>query len=396
MVKSPSKKRAKITLAKFNVLTKQEQSIISVSTDSTTSGVLQERSLVNTSSTSVQKTSSKVFYHIKKPNEGIDMSSFRSSLLDGYSLCPTILTNISKSTTMRWNMYPLKKSNISLSPISSSWCNVPQELVNKNRCTVEDVMIIAKGTKITLLLPKLPKDGVMTNIHRSLCIDNSKSYLQFGNNRSVKYYVFTGDVVSNPYQERAKCDGITTSEINASFNKLRCNGYGIVLRVAQSRIEFTGESNAYSNTTDVTFRWLDLFMGRRNGLQLWSHTSDLRDYTANFNISFNSEYSEIEMENKITVYLSIIYDEIYGDKIAVMNLIAKYYMVLNRRKKTVISNYENRKKIPLSIDFSKTAYSITNNIIENTFEAKLKLCYTDFNKITQPLLSRDDIIDLYK
>ena len=114
MVKSPSKKCAKITLAKFNVLTKQEQSIISVSTDSTTSGVLQERSLVNTSSTSVQKTSSKVFYHIKKPNEGIDMSSFRSLLLDGYSLCPTILTHISKSTTMRWNIYPLKKSNISL------------------------------------------------------------------------------------------------------------------------------------------------------------------------------------------------------------------------------------------------------------------------------------------
>ena len=185
-----------------------------------------------------------------------------------------------------------------------------------------------QGYQSYVLLPKLAKHEEKTNIHRSLCIDDTKSYLQFGNNRSVKYYVFTGDVASNPYRERAKCDGLTTSEMNASFNKSRCNGYGIVLTVSQSIVELNGRSNIHPNTTQVTVRWLDLYMGRSNGLQLWSTTSYLRDYTSNFNISFNSGSSEIDTETKLTVYLSLIYDEIYGDKVAVMNLTGVLVFVL--------------------------------------------------------------------
>ena len=93
MVKSPSKKHAKLTLVKFNVLTMQEKPIGSNNTNSTTSNIFRVRSSVNTSSAGCQNSSSKVFYHTKKPNEGLDMSTFCSSLVEAYSFRNAVLDN---------------------------------------------------------------------------------------------------------------------------------------------------------------------------------------------------------------------------------------------------------------------------------------------------------------
>ena len=103
MVKSPSKKHAKLTLVKFNVLTMQEKPIGSNNTNSTTSNIFRVRSSVNTSSAGCQNSSSKVFYHTKKPNEDLDMSTFCSSLVEAYSFRNAVLDNPSVTALTWWS-----------------------------------------------------------------------------------------------------------------------------------------------------------------------------------------------------------------------------------------------------------------------------------------------------
>ena len=128
-MRSPSKKHAKITLAKYNAI-KKENDKNNSSTSSKASGVLQVTSTSNQLPASAPPISSTTYYHIKRPNEGIDMSIIRCNTLRSYIVSPTILTNISKSTTTKWSMHPLQKSNDETT-VSLSWCNIPIELVNK-------------------------------------------------------------------------------------------------------------------------------------------------------------------------------------------------------------------------------------------------------------------------
>ena len=325
MVNSPSKKRSKLTLAKYNDLKKPNKISRLPTTSRNDRSVLHSISSSNTASSRANNSSSVCYYHTKLPNEGIDIRTFRLSSLQVHSYPPTLLTNMSKSTsTTRWTIYPIDfdiDDSIDVSK-SSSWCCIPKELMNKNRCVVEDMMVLPKGTAVTLLLPKLGKNhDSFSSLYKAVSIEDEKTYMQFGNSRSVKYYIFTGRVHSNPYEERVSSDAITFSEVTSAFNATRCNGYGVVLILSQITTTQSGHRIQSKNSTYITVRWLDLYLGKKQGIQLWTNTPYLRDYASNFNFSIQSSDDDNKYEEKLTLVLSFIYQEIYGDKLAIMNLI---------------------------------------------------------------------------
>ena len=145
---------------------------------------------------------------------------------------------------------------------------------------------------------------------------------------------------------------------------------------------------------NVLVKWIDVLDGRKNGIQIWACLSSLRDYINTFESQIQKIENDFDDEDVYNQYLSYIHDEISNDKIAMINLSFKYYMVINRKRKTEIELLKNKKQNILSLNYSDECYKIVNNAIEKAFESAMILCYSNFSKITEPLLTRQKINEL--
>ena len=125
----------------------------------------------------------------------------------------------------------------------------------------------------------------------------------------------------------------------------------------------------------------------------------LRDFSTTFEQSKPSQDSYDLDESLYNDQLSFIYDEIAYDKISLINLSFKYYMIVNRKRKAEIDTLRNKRNNKFLLNYNEETYKFVNNKIETAFENAMLACYTDFSEITQPLLSRDtinDLVALYK
>ena len=124
---------------------------------------------------------------------------------------------------------------------------------------------------------------------------------------------------------------------------------------------------------------------------------NLRDYSDNFVSNSTSNYEE-ESE-RLNNILNFIYEEVFGDKLSMMNLLSKYYMTINRRNKSLYDYLNTKKTNQIKFDFSNQNFKLVNDIIDSKFENAIKKCYHDFTSITESLLSQDkvqDLIEVYK
>ena len=138
-----------------------------------------------------------------------------------------------------------------------------------------------------------------------------------------------------------------------------------------------------------------MLLGKKDGLQLWANLYSLRDFTGNFNTIPAIEDNNESLRN----LLGYIFEEIYMDKTATMNLLSKYYMVHSRRLRAQVDSIKLKAHKPIRFNINKESFDYVNEIVEKKFGEAIFKCYSSFSKISTPLLSRDDIndlVDLYK
>ena len=333
------------------------------------------------------------------PSKGIDIKSFQIPFINSFEPYSNLCNTITRSASFHFICYPqnnyIKHSTISNSSHSSS-NNIPFELLNKNRCLVDDVMVLPSGYEVALLIPLFSNS--VEHIMKSVQVISDKHNIQFGTDRTKKYLLFVGTVRSNNKRYEIENDLVSQVDIMNAFKVGRDNGYGITLTVCQVMFDNCNVQSTYNfYETDVLVKWIDVLNGRKSGVQIWAHLDSLCDFSKNFKYTPNNKDSL----DKLNAICGYIFDEVYMDKIYMIHLLTKYYMVINQRNKVFIDSMKNsRQEFDLSLSLSSENFKVVNTEIDRYFdENAMKSCYTDFSEITQPLLSRQEIdllVTMYK
>ena len=220
--------------------------------------------------------------------------------------------------------------------------------------------------------------------------------IQFGpNKRSEKFYVLSCTVKSNIHYHSIITMTMTRKDILSSFCESRNNGYGIVLQIHISNL-FDRKSSSKMAKTANLIKWIDVLQSRMTGLQVWAHLDPQRDFTSI--LSSKCQVSKNSDAHLLSI-LSYLYEEIYCDKIAMMQLLSKYYMIMNKKRREHIAKMNDNKNVAKGpINTNNNGVSV-NLMIENAFRDAIVQCYTDFTEITSPILNRDQInhlVSIYK
>ena len=92
--------------------------------------------------------------------------------------------------------------------------------------------------------------------------------------------------------------------------------------------------------------------------------------------------------------MTMLFDECFGDRIQAQLLVIAYYQAKNKYKqsqmKKMISSVEHVQPVLLY----NGSFKEVMNEVDDTFKAQMKTCYTTFNSITEPILSRRQIMTL--
>lgn len=144
-----------------------------------------------------------------------------------------------------------------------------------------------------------------------------KSFIQYGNEKAQRFYIFQGYIHSAPYYHRANINGLSCSEINNALKIEKNNGYGSTCTLQQCLIDdgFLTKSNLQFK---LTIKWSKLLYGKRSGVQIWTNMHTTRDFSSNFRNCNDDTMNDV---------LGFIANELHMDKLATTNLLLKYYMV---------------------------------------------------------------------
>ena len=241
--------------------------------------------------------------------------------------------------------------------------NFPIEtlLYHKNRCVVEDFMLLEEKTAVVVMIPKT-KFQYSSNLINVKSLLLQSNLIQFGGKRSIKYYILDCIVASNPFLNKFKDNDISTTEMQMAFENDISQIYTVNLNINKDTHDIN--STRTSNDTLFNISWLDVLRGRKNGIQVWAILSKKRNFTDNFvNISKNNKTPE-EVLLKLLSFLS---EELHCDKEQSMVLLNNYYVIINCINKNINTTLVKKKEeISLSdLNFSDTNYNIVNNKIEN-------------------------------
>ena len=405
MRSSPSKKRRKVTAAEYKVKTAKRQKQHKPATHQHSVAAPAK----DHSSTKAKKTSNALstnsVYKIFQPNNGIDLASFRFESLKRFTTTKNLASVVSKYIAVQYSFFgSIESDNITDSDrLDTSNIN---PFLNKNRLLVEDFLVLPKHISVLLLVPwfstkkhndKKDKDhsSKLSPIQSNTIICDESSYVQFGNSRSQKFYLLSGNVRHNPTYHDAKSNIISVRDIKNAFTKPNNNGKGLILNVGQVCFSTNGIPIYTNKDCDILVKWLDVLDGRRDGIQVWCHTDYLRDFSKCFNVVVHEVENEILWRN----ILGFIFEELYSDKINTMNLLTKYYQHVSKKKSVMAAYLQTKENTSLSIAYSKANYDTLNNTIESVFNSAISKCYTDFAKVTEPLVSREtitELVSLYK
>ena len=389
MAKSPSKKRRKTTAVEYRKLNSRTSPIRTTNNSSASHSTLPSN----------HTNDSTPFYQIHTLQNGIDLSSFCNTQLIHHvsssnnvpNIISRMINHIQITSSHLTSFNTSSNNDDSTIPLTSF--TPPVQLTNMSRCVVEDVMTIKELSDIVVLLPVTTKDEDNTHIHDECKIISKRSYIHFGSDRN-KFYLFFGYVKSNPEEFNMTKNSCFKRDVMNAFTLPSNNGKGFTAVLSQVLFQST---DTQPIQTEVKIKWVDVLFGRRYGLQVWTRLDQLRDYSDNFtHVSIGNNDDELKHLNNV---LSFIYDEVYGDKLSMMNLLSKYYMMMNRRNKLLYDNLNSKKDIPLKFDFKDERFKFVNDVVDQTFQRAIEKCYNDFSSVTEPLLTRTEVeylVDTYK
>ena len=201
MSKSKSKKRNRVTCVDYKkIVRKQTKPSNNRATSNSLSVVPYNESNRSKSSITSPTTSSFLYNllksapvppsssYIKTPcSKGIDLATFRLRFIQTCIPYQNLCNTIARSVASNFECYP--KSNTIDSIVSNS-NSAPIELLNKNRCLIEDYMQLPSGSEVALLVPLFSTK--VNHILKNLNIISDKHNVQFGTDRSKKYLLFSG------------------------------------------------------------------------------------------------------------------------------------------------------------------------------------------------------------
>lgn len=322
----PSKKRSKLTLEKLKVLKKS-------SSKSTNCNELPSSPPHNLRiSTNIPVST---YYKIIKCNKGIDIKTFRRECIINHT-APDNATNIVSrainSTSITYSS--ALKNKIDRGP------NYPESCLftTKRRCVVEDFMLLPSKSRIFVLLP-VPLDETKPKSYFKAIIKDEKCYITFGSSRNQRYYLCSGYIKSNPNYDLLQNDSMFTRDVMKSFKLPHNNGNGNTCKLYQV-MSYENNDNQLVFSPDILIKWVEVLDGGSSGIQVWADIDGLRDY---LKISFTTNYAN-EFESEGNKVLHFLYHELYGDKLVMMNLLGKYYMVLSKKRKAQIDILKSKEK----------------------------------------------------
>lgn len=240
---SPCRKKSRTTCAEFKLLTAKSSSSQFNSPSSTSRNnslsTSSNQSHNNIESSSINRPKSYTAYHVFRPSEGIDLTTFHQTRLHNHIAPNNVCNIISRLINSHEVIQQIDSTSNNDNEDNSNSINDIEIsynssiLASKHRCVVEDFMMLPQGHDICLLLPKLRRKQKETTLHQNLKIVCEKSTIMFGNDRNLKYYIFTGAVQSNKYLPSILNDSITHGDIMDAFRVGRNNGYGLHIDLSQ-------------------------------------------------------------------------------------------------------------------------------------------------------------------
>ena len=373
-------------------------------------------------------------YYVYPPSKGVDLSVIRNNKHSYHSSKPNIASIMSKatqysfvhvtdkpvahinhqtttlSTSRRSKPHSVNRSTSTIQTSISSYFSVigcsnnlshntrfhPLSILyGKSRCVVEDFMTLPPKKPVVIIIPTTDRNKYAKPILSALshCL-HLLPIVQYGSKSSLKYYIVSGYVKSNPQYAKCIDDTLSPSEIRSAYNTARNNGYGCVINLNNIQNTCTKSKSVNVN---ILIKWIEVLNGKTDGVQVWCELEKKRDFTNNIasNCSISLESSSH------TAILSYLYEEIFCDAIAIQQLLSKYYKTLNMKRREFILKLNDKnklKKVAISLNMGNK-YFFINETIESTFKNAIVQCYTDFSEISCPILSREDInklVTLYK
>ena len=92
--------------------------------------------------------------------------------------------------------------------------------------------------------------------------------------------------------------------------------------------------------------------------------------------------------------LTMLFDECFGDRIQSQLLVIAYYQAMNKNKQSQMTKTLSTIQQVQPILLYDGSFKNVMNEVDNVFQSQMKKCYTTFNSITEPILSRRQIITL--
>ena len=139
--------------------------------------------------------------------------------------------------------------------------NNESNIDRNNCCYIEDILMLEKGYRVTLLIPTKPKR--LINCFGGLINSSNTSQLYtFSNNMKKQYYCLQCRLVNSPYHACA------INRIIPSMNDVR---------LALSSRKEVCEVVADNDDTIYTLSLNDIMDGQKEGIQVWTVMKQIRD-----------------------------------------------------------------------------------------------------------------------
>ena len=289
---------------------------------------------------------------------------------------------------MKWSTQS-KLRNIrkrtSLSTIQNKVTSVPHftneavsnSIISRNyhRLYVEDFILLNVGDSIKVLIPEkeLKKKNKLYTFDSKFisCLTDIDAPMTQIGAISNRFYVLSCIIKSSPNRHDT-ISGIDKTTFNRGFKGNQ--NFGCSLSVEDTNIV-------------PLLKWRDVLNGKREGLQVWSSSHTFRFPTDTF---FNYRNNE----DLLLKLLTMLFDECFGDRIQAQLLVIAYYQAKNKNKQSqmtkLITTIENVQPVLLH----NGSFKELMNEVDNVFKKEMMNCYNTYNCITEPILSRTQIMKL--
>ena len=126
--------------------------------------------------------------------------------------------------------------------------------------------------------------------------------------------------------------------------------------------------------------------GGSDRIQVWDRRNSFRNLSESFRNS--KTLKEVLMR-----FMKIFYHEIYGYRVQCEYLLVCFYRTISSMRYTELTN-ESIKSVNFSIE--NATIDQFSNKVNAVFERNSYECYTSFREVAQPIVSKNELLELIK